>query len=78
LYVYSPDRLSRKYAYQVLLVDEWQRAGIEIVFLNHEWGASPMPSVARFGRLAYPLLGEVTNRDMRGRRSHSYPERREP
>ena len=29
------------------------------------------------GRLAYPLLGEVTNRDMRGRRSHGCP-RREP
>ena len=25
-----------------------------------------LPSLARFGRLAYPLLGEVTNRDMRG------------
>jgi site-specific DNA recombinase len=25
LYVHSPDRLARKYAYQVLLVDEWQR-----------------------------------------------------
>ncbi len=33
----------------------------------------PMPSVARFGRLAYPLLGEVTNRDMRGRKSHGCP-----
>jgi hypothetical protein len=30
----------------------------------------PTPSIARFGRLAYPLLGEVTNRDMRGRKSH--------
>ena len=27
LYVHSPDRLARKYAYQVLLVDEFQRAG---------------------------------------------------
>jgi site-specific DNA recombinase len=26
LYVHSPDRLARKYAYQVLLVDEFQRA----------------------------------------------------
>src|SRR5712691_1993162 len=25
LYVHSPDRLARKYAYQVLLLDEWQR-----------------------------------------------------
>ncbi len=30
----------------------------------------PLPSIARFGRVAYPLLGEVTNRDMRGRTSH--------
>ena len=31
------------------------------------------PSIARFGRLAYPLLGEVTDRDMRGRKSHGCP-----
>src|SRR3954447_1426938 len=34
LYVHSPDRLARRYAYQVLLVDEFQRAGVEVVFLN--------------------------------------------
>ena len=33
----------------------------------------PLPSIARFGRLAYPLLGEVTNRDMRGCKSHGCP-----
>lgn len=38
----------------------------------------PLPSIARFGRLAYPLLGEVTNRDMRGRKSHGCPFRGEP
>jgi site-specific DNA recombinase len=41
LYVHSPDRLARKYAYQVLLVDELQRCGVELVFLNHEMGRSP-------------------------------------
>ncbi len=41
LYVHSPDRLSRKYAYQVLLVDELKRSGVEIVFLNHGVGDSP-------------------------------------
>jgi site-specific DNA recombinase len=41
LYVHSPDRLARKYAYQVLLVDELQRCGVELVFLNHELGRSP-------------------------------------
>ena len=38
---------------------------------RHSWRVQvPLPSIARFGRLAYPLLGEVTNRDMRGRKSH--------
>src|SRR5215207_9618664 len=31
LYVHSPDRLARRYAYQVLLIDEFHRAGVEIV-----------------------------------------------
>jgi len=33
----------------------------------------PLPSVAQNGRLAYPLLGEVTDRDRRGRKSHGRP-----
>jgi site-specific DNA recombinase len=41
LYVHSPDRLARKYAYQVLLVDELSRVGVEVVFLNREIGRSP-------------------------------------
>ena len=41
LYVHSPDRLARQYAYQVLLVDEFQRMGVEIVFLNRELGRRP-------------------------------------
>src|SRR2546430_15217948 len=34
LYGHSPDRLVRKYAYQVLLVDECRRAGVDVVFLH--------------------------------------------
>jgi len=41
LYIHSPDRLSRKYAHQVLLMEEFSNAGIEIVFLNHAIGDSP-------------------------------------
>ncbi|HKA56351.1 MAG TPA: recombinase family protein [Candidatus Binatia bacterium] len=41
LYVHSPDRLARKYAYQVLLVEELGRYGVEVVFLNRELGRSP-------------------------------------
>src|SRR5881409_1934130 len=32
--VYSPDRLSRKYAYQVLLGEEFARCGVSLVFLK--------------------------------------------
>jgi site-specific DNA recombinase len=41
IYVHSPNRLARNYAYQVLLLDEWQRRGIEVVFLNRPLGKSP-------------------------------------
>jgi Transposase, Mutator family len=33
----------------------------------------PTPSIARFGRLAYPMDGEVTNRHRLGRTSHGCP-----
>jgi site-specific DNA recombinase len=33
--------LARKYAYQVLLVGEFQRMGVEVVFLNRELARSP-------------------------------------
>src|ERR1019366_488004 len=39
--VYSPDRLSRKYAYQILLSEELSRCGVELVFLKAPAGATP-------------------------------------
>jgi site-specific DNA recombinase len=41
LYVHSPDRIARSYVYQMLLVDELRRCGVELVFLNHEIGKTP-------------------------------------
>jgi site-specific DNA recombinase len=41
IYVHSPDRLARSYAYQVVLLDERRRYGIEVVFLNKAIGQSP-------------------------------------
>jgi site-specific DNA recombinase len=41
IYVHAPDRLARNYAYQFLLLDEFKRIGVEIVFLNHALGRSP-------------------------------------
>ena len=41
LYLHSPDRLARNYVYQFLLCQEFRRAGLEVVFLNHALGQSP-------------------------------------
>jgi site-specific DNA recombinase len=36
LYVHSPDRLARKYAYQVVLMEEFDKHGVEVIFVNHD------------------------------------------
>jgi site-specific DNA recombinase len=36
IYVHSPDRLSRKYAHQMVLMEEFQRHGAQVIFLNHQ------------------------------------------
>ena len=41
LVVLTPDRLARKYAYQVLLLEEFRRAGAEVVFLQHPISDDP-------------------------------------
>src|SRR5258708_15903003 len=38
LYVHNPDRLARNYAYQVLLVDELDQQGVDIIFFNRPLG----------------------------------------
>ena len=37
---YAPDRLSRKYAYQILLIEELARHGVETLFVKAPQGAS--------------------------------------
>ncbi len=41
LYVLDPDRFSRKYAYQVLILEELIRYGVEVVFLRNPPGHGP-------------------------------------
>src|SRR5439155_15588616 len=38
LYVHAPDRLARRHAHQILLIEEFRRAGAEVVFLNRSIG----------------------------------------
>src|SRR5207247_10343267 len=70
LYVHSPDRLARKYAYQVLLVDEFQRAGVEVIFLNRALGQSPEDDLLLQvqGMLAEYERANIIERHRRGKR----------
>jgi site-specific DNA recombinase len=70
LYVHSPDRLARKYAYQVLLVDEFQRCGVELIFLNRELGRSPEDDLLLQvqGMVAEYERAKILERSRRGKR----------
>ena len=41
LYILDPDRLGRDYAYQMVLVDELQQYGVEVIFLNYKIDTTP-------------------------------------
>ena len=70
LYVHSPDRLARKYAYQVLLIDELVRAGVEVIFLNRELGRSPEDDLLLQvqGMVAEYERAKILERSRRGKR----------
>jgi site-specific DNA recombinase len=70
LYVHSPDRLARNYALQVLLLDEWQRAGLEVVFLNRPIGQSPEEDLLLQvqGMMAEYERAKILERSRRGKR----------
>src|SRR6267142_6433063 len=70
LYVHSPDRLARKYAYQVLLSDEFQRMGIEVVVLNRELSQSPEDELLLQvqGMVAEYERAKILERSRRGKR----------
>src|SRR5438477_5131930 len=67
---YAPDRLSRKYAYQILLIEELARHGVETRFLN-----AP-PSATAEDRLLVQVQGmiaeyeraQILERSRRGKR----------
>lgn len=70
LYVHSPDRLARKYAYQVLLLEELQQAGVEVVFLNRALGETPEDELLRQvqGMVAEYERAKILERSRRGKR----------
>jgi site-specific DNA recombinase len=68
--VYSPDRLSRKYAYQVLLAEEFSHCGVELVFLQSPAGTTPEDQlVVQFqGMIAEYERAQIAERSRRGKR----------
>ncbi len=68
--VYSPDRLSRKYAYQVLLTEELARCGVELIFLKSPAGATPEDQLLlQFqGMIAEYERAQIAERSRRGKR----------
>src|SRR5262249_8114068 len=73
VYVLSPDRLARKYAYQVLLVEELQRAGAEVIFLNHPVDPTPEGELLLQvqGIIAEYERAKILERSRRGKRGRA-------
>ena len=70
LLIYSPDRLSRKYAYQVLLTEEFARQGVEVVFVKSVKGETPEENLLlQFqGMIAEYERAQIAERSRRGKR----------
>ncbi len=68
--IYSTDRLSRKYAYQVLLIDEFERCGVELDFVKTPKATTPEESLlVQFqGIIAEYERAQITERTRRGKR----------
>jgi site-specific DNA recombinase len=70
LLCHSPDRLARRYAYQVLLLEEFARAGVEVIFAKEpERGATPEDELLRQvrGVIAEYERAQIRERTRRGK-----------
>ena len=70
LLAYAPDRLSRKYAYQILLIEELARHGVETCFVKAPHGASAEDQLlVQFqGMIAEYERAQILERSRRGKR----------
>ncbi|MGH8017218.1 MAG: recombinase family protein [Opitutaceae bacterium] len=68
--VHSPDRLSRRYAYQVLLLEEFSRKGVAVLFLKGAAGQTPEEQLlVQFqGMIAGYERAQIAERTRRGKR----------
>jgi site-specific DNA recombinase len=70
IYIHSPDRLARNYAYQVLVTDEFERCGVEVVYLNRPLGNTPEDNLLlqMQGMMAEYERAKINERHRRGKR----------
>jgi site-specific DNA recombinase len=68
--IYSPDRLSRKYAYQVLLMEEFSKHGTEVLFIKSPKATTPEEELLlQFqGMIAEYERAQIAERHRRGKR----------
>jgi len=68
--IYSPDRLSRKYAYQVLLIEEFARQGVEVILIKSPQAQTPEQHLLlQFqGMIAEYERAQIAERTRRGKR----------
>jgi site-specific DNA recombinase len=71
---YSPDRLSRKYAYQILLIEEFARHGVEMLFVKSPQGDSAEDQLlVQFqGMIAEYERAQILERSRRGKRHRAH------
>jgi site-specific DNA recombinase len=70
LLCHAPDRLARRYAYQVLLLEEFARAGVEVIFAKEpERGGTPEDELLRQfqGMIAEYERAQIAERTRRGK-----------
>src|ERR1700723_2864998 len=72
--VHAPDRLSRKYAYQVLLIEELGRHGVETIFVKAPQGATAEDQLlVQFqGMIAEYERAQILERSRRGKRHRAH------
>ena len=72
LYVLAPDRLARRHAYQVVLLEEFARCAVEVIFLNHRaTGDTPEEELLlqMQGMIAEYERAKILERTRRGKRA---------
>ena len=69
IYIHSPDRLSRKYTYQMILIEEFEKFGVEVIFLNFQSDNNPESNLLlqMQGMIAEYERSKIMERHRRGK-----------